>query len=55
MAAGDARRAIRYLTVVVLAYLLVAYSVGRGVHLLEVGVLIVGIIALVIAAQRLGD
>ena len=55
MSAGDVRRAIRYLLVAVLAYVLIAISVGHGVHPLEVSVLVAGVVVLVLVAHRLSD
>lgn len=55
MGASDARRAVRYLLVVVIAYTLVSLGSGRGIRPLELVVFALGAVALVLVADRLGD
>ncbi len=55
MTAGDARRAIRYLLVVVLVYSLIAVATGRGIRPLELAVFAAGVVALAMVAHRLSD
>lgn len=55
MPPADVRRAVRYLLVVLVAYVLIAIGTGRGIRVLELLVFMAGLLALFVAANRLMD
>lgn len=55
MAAGDIRRAVRYLLVAVITYALFALGTGYGIRPAELIVFAAGVVALAVVAHRLSD
>lgn len=55
MSAGDVRRAIRYLLIVVLVYLFISVAIGRDIQPLELAVFGAGVVTLTMVAHRLSE